>query len=426
MSGVAEEAPCSPPVQEEEGEMRLPHINDDRDKCFFQTDAELEKMEERCKRVNYTKGEAIKLPSKILDLKIQPEKEEESGSTPPSSSSPGYVYVAGAGFTARKVNLDTGKTAKIYKGHQAPVTSVAVCRSTKEEEGEVLFTGSWDKSIIKWDTKSKEVLAVLSGHTDFVKCLAVTKDGRYLFSGSSDATIRQWDLSCSSSPVCCAVFKAHTRGVETLHVDEENGHVYSGSSDAKVMKWAYINEDDDAHASASSCAGAAAVITEALLSYEGHETSVYGLDVDGQSGWAYSGSADGTVHRWDVESGACDCVYPHEDWVKTVRVVGGDTLVTGSRDEKIRVFDVGSGGAGPRRVIEGHFDEVGCVQVLGKAGMIISGSLDGTVRRWPLHEEDDEKAEEEEEEDELAAFDKEIEELNAEMERVAAGEVGGE
>jgi WD40 repeat protein len=52
------------------------------------------------------------------------------------------------------------------------------------------------------------------------------------------------------------------------------------------------------------------------------------------------------------------------------------------RDENIRVFD---GSDRLVHVFQGHFDEVSCLVSAGD-GVIVSGSLDGTVRVWKLNE----------------------------------------
>jgi WD40 repeat protein len=46
-----------------------------------------------------------------------------------------------------------------------------------------------------------------------------------------------------------------------------------------------------------------------------------------------------TVRRWDLNSGKCTVTFKHADWVKCFALVG-PYLVTGSRDENIRVWDL--------------------------------------------------------------------------------------
>lgn len=59
---------------------------------FFQSDAELAKQKEKEKKYNYTAGNAIKIPSKVLALKVSQGRK--------------YCYVAESGFTAKKFSLE--------------------------------------------------------------------------------------------------------------------------------------------------------------------------------------------------------------------------------------------------------------------------------------------------------------------------------
>jgi len=55
-----------------------------------------------------------------------------------------------------------------------------------------LASGSDDRTIRLWDTKTGQSTKVLNGHTGSVRSLTVLQDGT-LASGSEDKTIRLWD-----------------------------------------------------------------------------------------------------------------------------------------------------------------------------------------------------------------------------------------
>ena len=60
--------------------------------------------------------------------------------------------------------------------------------------GRLLVTASNDMSLRLWDIPSGRPLGPpLSGHTDSVKCVAVSPDGRRIVSGAWDNTLRLWD-----------------------------------------------------------------------------------------------------------------------------------------------------------------------------------------------------------------------------------------
>ncbi|ORY94058.1 WD40-repeat-containing domain protein [Syncephalastrum racemosum] len=302
---------------------------------FFQTDAEIKKQEQKNAKYNYTKGDCLQSKSKILALLL------------PSDSR--YAYIAGAGFHAKRVNLETKKTVKMFKGHTGPVTSVAL-----SDDNAILWTGSWDKTIKKWDTKTGECLATLKGHSDFVKTLTVV--GGHLYSGSADTYIRKWDLN-THAPI--GKWKGHFRTVECIRPDPSGRYLYSASSDRTIRKWDLQNEMKE------------------VAMWEEHDTSVYDLYVTEDELWSVS--ADRTARRWNTETGEIDTVIQHPDRVKSVTLMG-PYVVTGSSDDLIRVFDIASGKLLAK--IDGHFDEVGCLAARGST--LYSGSLDCSLRRWTI------------------------------------------
>jgi len=301
---------------------------------FFQSDAELAKQREKDKKYNYTAGNAIKISSKVLALKVSQGRK--------------YCYVAESGFTTKKINLETGNPVKVFKGHNGPTTSLAL---TPDEH--TLFTGSWDKTVKQWDVRTGECVRTLTGHTDFVKAILLV--GKFLFSGSADAHIRQWDIQTGE---CVRDLKAHTRSVECLAVSEDGKTLFSASSDRTIRKWDIESG-------------------QVLKVYEGHETNVYALTVWDEEMW--TASADKTVKRWNIETGESDTTLEHLDAVKSL-AIAGSYVVTGSSDDNITVWDIGS--SKKLCVIEGHFDEVSCMDIIGST--LYTGSLDCSVRSWPI------------------------------------------
>jgi len=79
-------------------------------------------------------------------------------------------------------------TTKILTGHTSSVLSLVVLPDGLLASG----SGSEDKTIRIWNTKSGETIKILTGHTSSVLSLVVLPDG-LLASGSDDKTIRIWD-----------------------------------------------------------------------------------------------------------------------------------------------------------------------------------------------------------------------------------------
>ena len=65
---------------------------------------------------------------------------------------------------------------------------------TLSQDKSILFSGSWDRSIRRWNWRTGETLQTLTGHLSSITCLAASPDGDLLASGSLDATanLRDW------------------------------------------------------------------------------------------------------------------------------------------------------------------------------------------------------------------------------------------
>ncbi|KAG0282328.1 hypothetical protein BGZ97_009031, partial [Linnemannia gamsii] len=397
---------------------------------FFQTDADIARMAARQGMVNFDKGQAIKVSSKVLDMCLglrrsasataasvaagagcageeQAEKGEESRTmkaivVEDKALVGATLFTAESGHVARKINLETGKTMKLFHGHTGPVTRVAVYQTHQGQER--LITGSWDKTIRVWDTETKTCLATLKGHTDFVKALAVrailvdsTEGGESgkrkrvaheLFSASYDGTILHWDLETFQEfrGGAGGPWKGHARGINDLclTVEEDNErqegdgaeekedhgkeYLYSAGSDGTIRKW----DIERGQGRGGHC----------VHMFKHHETTVYRVIVEaGVEIW--STSADKTAQRLDLETKKVDTTLWHPDFVKSI-ALAGPYVVTGGRQESVRVWSVATGKLITE--IKGHFDEVSSMVAVGTT--LITGSLDNTVRRWSLKEQD--------------------------------------
>jgi len=102
------------------------------------------------------------------------------------------------------LDISSGSTSFLV-GHTRTVYSVAYSKTRN-----ILFTGSYDKTIIVWDGTSYQKLHQLDGHTWCIFCLALCEEETInekdlLFSGSGDHTVKVWSLkswSCIATLEC--------------------------------------------------------------------------------------------------------------------------------------------------------------------------------------------------------------------------------
>ncbi|OTB12961.1 hypothetical protein K445DRAFT_14251 [Daldinia sp. EC12] len=336
---------------------------------FFQTDAERAKRERRAAKAGNKNGNPITLKSKLLAAIADP--------TNPSS-----VFIAESAGSVRRVNVDTGDTKQVFRGPSAPVTCVAVGGPGNS----TLFAGSWDKNVWSWDIASKAPGRKYDSHADFVKAVVTAKLGGkdILISGGADKKIIVWNIETGSRLHVLQDQAVSMMAIQDLVVDPvQSGPdeviLVSASSDPHIRRWRIRVDGFEQIKEASPDEPGAARHT--ILE---HDTTVYKVVFDSESEevdlWTSSG--DGTAKCLSRLKGfTTDDSVDHGDHVRAVAVTD-QWIITAGRDEDIKVWDRSSGKI--YSILEGHYDEVTDLVVLNAGKRIVSVSIDGTVRTWPL------------------------------------------
>jgi len=94
-----------------------------------------------------------------------------------------------------------------------------------------------------------------------------------------------------------------------------------------------------------------------------------------------SGSEDNTIRIWDINTGQCiHTLQGHTHWILSA-CVAGDRIVSGSRDRTIRIWDINTGQC--LHTLQGHTSWIKSVCVADDR--IVSGSFDNTIRIWDIN-----------------------------------------
>lgn len=251
--------------------------------------------------------------------------------------------------TARVWNLETGAQIHCLEGHASAI------RSLQFDEVK-LVTGSMDRSIRIWNWRMGTCLRVLEGHTEGVVC--VNFDDDVLASGSVDTTIKIWDFRNGGK----FTLRGHTDWVNCVQLWDSNS---GATGPSQTPERAQL--------------GASPSSTIAGLDWtpEHQSTAPPNINIGKM---LFSASDDGTIRLWDLSSQTCVQVFTgHVGQVQTLKLSYMERLLSeckqkapASKDR--RDLDTSSASS---KAEDDEFPP-------GRGPVLISGSLDNTIKTWDI------------------------------------------
>jgi WD40 repeat protein len=184
-------------------------------------------------------------------------------------------------LVAHLIDLETGEDIARYEGHEDSITSAVF-----SPDGETLYTGSWDGTVIAWDAASGELLYFFEGvESDLIPgilSLAISPDGGTLVAGTFD-------------PDSIIIF------------DADSGDIISSFSTQQSPAFTVTLSPD---ANKVAIAGGGSTFTmwdletgTQLLRFEGHGGDITSVLFNSDGSRLISGSDDQTIIVWDIVTG---------------------------------------------------------------------------------------------------------------------------
>jgi small GTP-binding protein len=242
-----------------------------------------------------------------------------------------------------------------FVGHQGAVMSMAF-----DPQGEVLASGSADKTIKLWETKTGKLVRTLDRSGEGVTSLAFVPQGGTLAAASFDNTLELWDVESS-------------KVLRTQFGESSNLEIVAFDPRLEMM----AHDDGDHSVNLRELQSG-----KLLLKLKGHKDFLWGLAFDPQGAMLASGSHDKTVKIWEVHSGKLlHTLKGHRSLIKALAFnQSSSTLATGSDDKTVRLWHTGSGEL--LRILEGHNSRIDTLRFSPDGRLLVSKSLDHTIRVW--------------------------------------------
>jgi len=157
---------------------------------------------------------------------------------------------------------------------------------------------------------------------------------------------------------------AHTARLLCCRVDPTGRHVVAGATDHTVQRWE--------------------IATGTRVPLLGHTNWVSALGFSPDGATLYSGSYDGRLIAWETAAANPQPLRAHTahaGWLRGLAVSGdGQTIATVGNDRLVKLWSATTGES--LRTLEGHPQQVFCVQWVPGTRELVSGDCLGNIQHW--------------------------------------------
>jgi WD40 repeat protein/DNA-binding Xre family transcriptional regulator len=273
-------------------------------------------------------------------------------------SKDGQLLYSGSGDkTIKEWNLADGNCQRTFKEHDGLVRAICI-----SEDGQLLYSGSGDKTIKEWNLADGNCQRTFENNKNSVQAICISKDGQFLYFGSKDKTIKELNLADGS---CHRIFSEHDGWIRAISLSKDGRFLYSGSGDKTIKEWNLVD---------GNC----------QRTFKEHDGWVRAISLSKDGRFLYSGSHDLTIKQWKLTDGTCHNTFRgHQDSVKAIVLNSdGKFLYSGGDDCTIKEWSTDNDIC--QRTFEAYKNHLNTILLTKDNLLIYSGSYNGVIKEWNL------------------------------------------
>ena len=245
-------------------------------------------------------------------------------------------------------------------------------------DGKTALSGSSKGLIDVWDTTTGSRLQSLKAHEGEIRGIALSPDGTLLASASADQTIKIWNIA---NGTCINTLKGHTGSVNSVAFSSQADRLVSGGSDKKIVIWD-VQKGTLLQTLEGSPGSVFSVCFAPALKKKHHEASRNVVNVVKD----YLKDVFSNESLDEIAAVSCGVPTGNDLWVLSGGRENDDTSNKRDPNEQksaLRIWDISENKL-PMvpKLLKGHKKAICSIVYKADIRMILSGSLDGSVRLW--------------------------------------------